>query len=76
MANQLQSVCVCACMEGRSGLLQAALILLDLGVAAGAALGDELGQVFALGLHRHPLVVAAVVHPLRHVTAAGRVVSL
>lgn len=60
----------------RRGLLQAALILLDLSVATGAAFGDELGQMFALSLHTHALVVAAVVHPLGHVTAAGRIVSL
>lgn len=67
---------MCVAWWWRLGLLQAALILLDLGVATGAAFGDELGQMFALSLHAHALVVAAIVHPLGHVTAAGRVVSL
>lgn len=57
-------------------LLQTSLVLLDGRLAAGAALGDKFGQVFALGLHAHAIVVATVVDPLRHVPTAGRVVSL
>ena len=56
--------------------LQASLVLLDLGLTAGIALRDELGQMLTLGLHGHAIIVAAVVHPLGHVAAAGRVVSL
>ena len=57
-------------------LLQTPLILLNGSLTAGAALGDELGQMLALGLHAHAIVVAAIIHPLRHVAAAGRVVCL
>ncbi|KAL0622411.1 hypothetical protein AAY473_005999 [Plecturocebus cupreus] len=57
-------------------LLQAPLVLLDGSLAAGTALGDELGQVLALRLHAHAIVVAAVIDPLRHVATAGRVVCL
>lgn len=57
-------------------LLQTPLILLDWRLAAGAAFGDELGQVLALGLHAHAVIVAAIIHPLRHVATAGRIVCL
>lgn len=57
-------------------VLQAALVLLDLSLAAWAAFGDQLGEVFALSLHAHPFIKPSVVHPLRHVAAAGRVMSL
>lgn len=32
--------------------------------------------MLALGLYTHAIVVAAVIHPLRHVATAGRVVGL
>lgn len=32
--------------------------------------------MFALSLHAHPFIVSSVIHPLRHVAAAGRVVGL
>lgn len=57
-------------------LLQTPLVLLDRRLAAGTAFGDELGQVLALGLHAHAVVVAAIIHPLGHVATAGRVVCL
>lgn len=57
-------------------LLQTPLVLLNGSLTAGAALGDELRQMLALGLHAHAVVVAAVIHPLRHVATAGRVVCL
>lgn len=57
-------------------LLQTPLVLLDRRLTAGAAFGDELGQVLALGLHAHAIIVAAIIHPLRHVATAGRVVCL
>lgn len=57
-------------------LLQTPLVLLDGSLTAGTALGDELGQMLALGLHAHAIVVATIVHPLRHVATAGRVVCL
>lgn len=57
-------------------LLQTPLILLNGRLTAGTAFGDELGQVFALGLHTHAVVVATVVHPLGHVATAGRIVCL
>lgn len=57
-------------------VLQTALVLLDLGLAARAAFGDQLGQMFALSLHAHPFIVSSIIHPLRHVAAAGRVVGL
>ena len=61
---------------GVAYVLQTALVLLDLSLAAGAAFGDELGEVFALSLHTHPFIISSVVHPLRHVAAAGGVVRL
>lgn len=57
-------------------LLKAAFVLLYLGLAAGAAFGDEFGKVLTLSFHGHTLVVATIIHPLGHVTAAGWVVSL
>lgn len=62
-------------MSGRD-ILQTAFILLDLGLAAGTAFGDEFGKVFALSLHRHPFIVTSIIHPLRHVAAARWVMSL
>lgn len=56
--------------------LQAAFIFLNLCLAAWAALGDEFGQMLTLGLHAHSFIVATIIHPLGHVTAAGRIVSL
>lgn len=56
--------------------LQAAFIFLYLCLAAWAALGDEFGQMLTLGLHTHSLIVATIIHPLGHVTAAGWIVSL
>ena len=32
--------------------------------------------MLALGLHAHAIVVATIIHPLRHVATAGRVVCL
>lgn len=32
--------------------------------------------MLALGLHTHAVIVAAIIHPLRHVATAGRVVCL
>lgn len=57
-------------------LLQTPFVLLNGSLAAGTALGDELGQVLALGLHAHAIIVAAIIDPLGHVAAAGRVVCL
>lgn len=57
-------------------LLQTPLVLLDRRLTARAAFGDELGQVLALGLHAHAVIVATIIHPLRHVATAGRVVCL
>lgn len=57
-------------------VLQAALVFLDLSLAAGAAFGDQLGQVFALSLHAHPFIKTSIIHPLRHVATAGWVMSL
>lgn len=57
-------------------LLQTPFILLDGSLTAGTALRDELGQVLALGLHTHAIIVAAIIDPLRHVATAGRVVCL
>lgn len=57
-------------------VLQAALVLFDLSLAAWATLRDQLSEVFALRLHAHALIVATVIHPLGHVAAAGRVVGL
>lgn len=65
----------CYDVIGRN-ILQAAFVLLDLGLAAGAAFGDEFGKMFALSLHRHPFIVASIIHPLRHVAAACWVMSL
>lgn len=59
-----------------SDILQTALVLLDLGLTARATLGDELGKVFALSLHAHPFIISSIIHPLRHVAAAGWVVGL
>jgi len=56
--------------------LQAPLILLYLSLAAWAVLRNELSQMFALGFTCHPLIVPIVIHPLRHVAAAGRIVGL
>ncbi len=63
---------------GISGVyvLQTAFVLLDLSLAARAAFGDQLGEVFALSLHTHPFIVSSIIHPLRHVAAAGWVVGL
>lgn len=57
-------------------LLQTSLILLDGSLTAGTALRDELGQVLALGLHTHAIIVTAIIDPLRHMATAGRVVCL
>lgn len=59
-----------------TGHVQTPLILLNGRLTAGTAFGDELGQVLALGLHTHAIVVATVVHPLGHVATAGRIVCL
>lgn len=56
--------------------LQATLVFLDLGLAAGASFGYKFGQMFTLCFHTHSLIIASVIHPLRHVTAAGWVVRL
>lgn len=60
----------------RVDLLQATFVLLDLGLAAGAAFGDEFGKMFALSLHTHPFIVTSIIHPLRHVAAARRIMGL
>lgn len=57
-------------------LLQAPLVLLNGSLTAGTAFGDELGQVLALGLHTHAVIVTTIINPLRHVATAGRVVCL
>lgn len=57
-------------------LLQATFVLLDLGLAAGAAFGDEFGKMFALSLHTHPFIVTSIIHPLRHVATARRIMGL
>jgi len=62
--------------SGEVHVLQAAFVLLDLRLAAWAALGDQFGEVFALRLHAHPFIITSVIHPLGHVAAAGRVVGL
>lgn len=56
--------------------MQTTLIFLNRSLTAGTMFGDELGQVLALSFHSHPLVKPSIVHPLRHVTAAGRIMSL
>lgn len=57
-------------------LLQTPFVLLNRCLTAGTAFGDELGQVLALGLHAHAVIVAAIIDPLGHVATAGRVVCL
>lgn len=56
--------------------LQAPLILLYLSLAVWAVLGNELSQMFALGFTCHSLIVSIIIHPPRHVAAAGRVMGL
>lgn len=56
--------------------MQATLVLLNLGLAAGASFGYKFGQMFTLCFHTHSLIIASVIHPLRHVTAAGWVMRL
>lgn len=56
--------------------LQAAFIFLYLSLAAWAVLWNELSQMFALGLTCHSFIVPIIIHPLRHVAAACRIMGL
>lgn len=56
--------------------LQAPLVFLYLSLAVWAVLGNELSQMFALGFTCHSLIVSIIIHPPRHVAAAGRVMGL
>lgn len=74
------TVCLCPLLSpvaNKNGYsLQAALIFLYLSLAAWAVLRNELSQMFALGFTCHSLIVPIVIHPLRHVAAAGRIMGL
>lgn len=56
--------------------LQAPFIFLYLSLAVWAVLWNELSQMFALGFTCHSLIVSIIIHPPRHVAAAGRIMGL
>lgn len=56
--------------------MQTALVFLYLSLAARAMLRNEFSQVLALCFACHSLVVPIVIHPLRHVAAASRIMGL
>ena len=56
--------------------MQAPVVLFNICLAVGATFSDQPGQVFAFGVLVHSLVVTTIVHPLRHVAATCRIMSL
>lgn len=74
------TVCLCPLLSPLANKnwysLQAAFIFLYLSLAAWAVLWNELSQMFALGFTCHSLIVPIIIHPLRHVAAACRIMGL
>ena len=57
-------------------LLHAPFVFLYLGVAAGALLGDKLGQLLRLGVTVHGNDKASQIRPFLHILTAGWLVRL